>query len=200
MNIDLQLFKNIMAEARNNSDLLDSYSPNQFLSKEKLIEHINTLSILNSDSLVSILGSWYGSIFVPAFRDVKELVLIDIDDNPIRIAKNRLFNHYKNIDYITADVFDLNRHLGRVENANLIVNTSCEHMKPMSELNLNTNAYFAYQSNNMKGIDGHINCVESLTEFKSQLPKNTKILIEDEIKDNRGTRFILVGKYEKNNL
>jgi hypothetical protein len=200
MNIDLQLFKNIMAEARNNSDLLDSYSPNQFLSKERLIEHINTLSILNSDSLVSILGSWYGSIFVPAFRDVKELVLIDIDDNPIRIAKNRLFNHYKNIDYITADVFDLNRHLGRVENANLIVNTSCEHMKPMSELNLNTNAYFAYQSNNMKGIDGHINCVESLTEFKSQLPKNTKILIEDEIKDNRGTRFILVGKYEKNNL
>lgn len=200
MNIDLQLFKNIMAEARNNSDLLDSYSPNQFLSKERLIEHINTLSILNSDSLISILGSWYGSIFVPAFRDVKELVLIDIDDNPIRIAKNRLFNHYKNIDYITADVFDLNRHLGRVENANLIVNTSCEHMKPMSELNLNTNAYFAYQSNNMKGIDGHINCVESLTEFKSQLPKNTKILIEDEIKDNRGTRFILVGKYEKNNL
>jgi len=200
MNIDLQLFKNIMAEARNNSDLLDSYSPNQFLSKERLIEHINTLSILNSDSLVSILGSWYGSIFVPAFRNVKELVLIDIDDNPIRIAKNRLFNHYKNIDYITADVFDLNRHLGRVENANLIVNTSCEHMKPMSELNLNTNAYFAYQSNNMKGIDGHINCVESLTEFKSQLPKNTKILIEDEIKDNRGTRFILVGKYEKNNL
>src|SRR6056300_834337 len=166
MNIDLQLFKNIMAEARNNSDLLDSYSPNQFLSKERLIEHINTLSILNSDSLVSILDSWYGSIFVPAFRNVKELVLIDIDDNPIRIAKNRLFNHYKNIDYITADVFDLNRHLGRVENANLIVNTSCEHMKPMSELNLNTNAYFAYQSNNMKGIDGHINCVESLTEFK----------------------------------
>ena len=34
MDIDLQLFKNIMAEARHNSDLLDSYSPNQFKSKE----------------------------------------------------------------------------------------------------------------------------------------------------------------------
>ena len=27
MDIDLQLFKNIMAEARHNDDLLDSYSP-----------------------------------------------------------------------------------------------------------------------------------------------------------------------------
>ena len=32
--IDLQLFKNIMAEGRHNSDLLDSYSPNQFKTKE----------------------------------------------------------------------------------------------------------------------------------------------------------------------
>ena len=28
MDIDLELFKNIMAEARHNDDLLDSYSPN----------------------------------------------------------------------------------------------------------------------------------------------------------------------------
>ena len=34
--IDLQLFKNIMAEARNNSTLLDSYSPNQFKAKENV--------------------------------------------------------------------------------------------------------------------------------------------------------------------
>jgi len=200
MDIDLQLFKNIMAEARHNDDLLDSFSPNQFKSKQRLIKHIRDQLILKINSEIVIFGGWYGSILIPAFKEVKRITLIDKDKDVISIAKNRLFNHYKNIDYITADVFDLNRHLGRVENANLIVNTSCEHMKPMSELNLNTNAYFAYQSNNMKGIDGHINCVESLTEFKSQLPKNTKILIEDEIKDNRGTRFILVGKYEKNNL
>ena len=33
MNIDLQLFKNIMAEARHNNDLLDSFSYNQFKNK-----------------------------------------------------------------------------------------------------------------------------------------------------------------------
>ena len=39
--IDLELFKNIMAEARHSDDLLDSYSPNQFRTKERLINHIN---------------------------------------------------------------------------------------------------------------------------------------------------------------
>ena len=37
MEIDLQLFKNIMREGRHNTDLLDSFSPNQFKSKEMLI-------------------------------------------------------------------------------------------------------------------------------------------------------------------
>jgi len=198
MDIDLQLFKNIMAEARHNSDLLDSYSPNQFKSKEVLINHIKDLNILNKETKITILGSWYGSIFVPFLKNAKEIVLIDVDDNAIRIAKNRLFNHYKNIDYITADVFNLHKHFNRVENSNLIINTSCEHMRPIKQLNLNTKAYFAYTSNNMYDIEDHINCVSSIEEFKCQLPDNAKVMIEDKVEDDRGTRFILIGKYEKN--
>ncbi|MAW01946.1 MAG: hypothetical protein CMI81_03570 [Candidatus Pelagibacter sp.] len=196
MDIDLQLFKNIMAESRHNSDLLDSFSPNQFKSKERLIKHIRDQLILKTSSEIVILGGWYGSILIPAFKEVKKITLIDLDDNVIRIAKNRLFNHYKNVDFITADVFDLGKHFQRVEKSDLIINTSCEHMRPMKELNLNTKAYFAYQSNNMLSIEGHINCVYDLNDFKKQLPDNAKILIEDEIKDDRGIRFLLIGKYE----
>ena len=43
MDVDLQLFKNIMAEGRNNTDLLDSFSPNQFKSKEALIKYIRDM-------------------------------------------------------------------------------------------------------------------------------------------------------------
>jgi len=82
----------------------------------------------------------------------------------------------------------------------LIINTSCEHMRPIKQLNLNTKAYFAYTSNNMYDIEGHINCVSSIEEFKRQLPDNAKVMIEDKIEDDRGTRFILVGKYEKSNI
>tara|TARA_B000000565_G_C23466536_1_gene254179 strand:- start:292 stop:492 length:201 start_codon:yes stop_codon:yes gene_type:complete len=66
----------------------------------------------------------------------------------------------------------------------------------MKELNLNTTAYFAFTSNDMYDIEGHINCVSSIEEFKYQLPDNAKVMIEDKIRDERGTRFILIGKYE----
>ena len=200
MDIDLQLFKNIMAEGRNNPDLLDSFSPNQFKSKERLIKHIRDQLILKINSEIVIFGGWYGSILIPAFKEVKRITLIDKDKDVISIAKNRLFNHYKNVDFICDDVFDWAPDSSRIKKTDLIINTSCEHMRLMKELELNTEAYFAYQSNNMLDIKGHINCVYDLDDFKKQLPINTKVLIEDEIKDDRGTRFLLIGKYEKSNI
>lgn len=192
-----------MKEARHNSDLLDSYSPNQFISKEFLINKIQSLNILNSESEIVILGSWYGSILVPFLYDYsKRITAIDLDDNIISIAKNRIFKEYKKVDFITSDIFDKNRY-GRIMNANLIINTSCEHMKPMYELEAlhNSKSYFAFQSNDMFNIEGHINCVNSVEEFKQQLPDNAEVLVEDEVEDDRGTRFTLIGKlYEKSNL
>lgn len=196
MDVDLQLFKNIMAESRNNTDLLDSFSPNQFKSKENLINHINDLDILDDKSEIVILGGWYGSILLPAFKFVKRITLIDSDDNVISIAKKRLFNHYENVDFITSDVFDINRK-GRIENANLIINTSCEHMKPMKELELYSTAYFAFQSNNMFDIPTHINCVKDMEDFEKQMPFNARIIKRDSIEDNRGTRFTIIGRLNK---
>ena len=196
MDIDLQLFKNIMAESRHNSDLLDSFSPNQFKSKERIIKHIRDQLILRTDSEIVILGGWYGSILIPAFKEVKRITLIDKDEKVISIAKNRLFNHYKNVDFVTKDVFDWAPDSSRIKKTDLIINTSCEHMRSMKELKLDTKSYFAYQSNNMLSIEGHINCVYDLDDFKKQLPDNAKVMIEDEIKDERGTRYLLIGKYE----
>lgn len=195
MDVDSKLFKNIMAEARNNSDLLDSFSPNQFASKEKLISSVNNLNILDADSEVVILGGWYGSILIPAFKQVKRITLIDIDVNVISIAKNRLFNHYTNVDFITSDVFNKDRH-GRIMSADVIINTSCEHMKSMKHLEAlaHSEAYFAFTSNNMHDIEGHTNTVNNLEEFIQQLPSNAKVLHQDEIEDSRGTRYLLTGK------
>jgi len=202
--IDLDLFKNIMEEARDNTDLLDSYSPNQFKSKENLINHIKSLNILNKDSEIVIFGSWYGSILIPAFyNQVKKITAIDMDKKVIGIAKNRLFKDY-NVDFITSDVFEVYRDM--YNDCDLFINTSCEHMKPMRELGpapkyktpwwdrVKPGAHFAFQSNNMFDIPGHLNCVNHIGEFKLQLPDNAEVLIEDEIKDERGTRFTLIGK------
>ena len=198
MDIDLQLFKNIMQEGRTNTDLLDSYSPNQFKSKERMVKLIRDQLIVSTNSEIVIFGCWYGSILIPAFKEVKRITAIDINPTTISIAKNRLFNHYKNVDFICDDVFNWAPDSSRIKKTNLIINASCENMKSMKELHLDTNAYFAFQSNDMYDNHDSVNCVKNIDEFKKQLPDNAKVLIEDKIEDDRGTRFTLIGKYESN--
>ena len=198
MDIDLQLFKNIMQEGRTNTDLLDSYSPNQFKSKERMVKLIRDQLIVSTNSEIVIFVCWYGSILIPAFKEVKRITAIDINPTTISIAKNRLFNHYKNVDFICDDVFKWASDSSRIKKTNLIINASCENMKSMKELHLDTNAYFAFQSNDMYDNHDSVNCVKGLGEFKLQLPNNTKVLLEDKIQDDRVTRFTLIGKYESN--
>lgn len=192
------IFRNVLKEIKKNKDyaddIIDSFSDNQFKSKLKVIDYINKLNVLNKDSEVIIFGSWYGSILIPNLADkVKRITCIDSDESVLKIAKNRLFNNIKNVDYIAADVFEKDRE--RYWNADLFINTSCEHMLSMKEWPYwpkTTN--FVFTSNNMYNIEGHINCVNTIEEFKTQLPQRSTILFEDNITDERGTRFLLAGK------
>ena len=196
------LISSSMREVREDKDLLDSFSPNQFKSKLKLVEHIDKLNILTKDSEIVIFGSWYGSILIPAFYNkVKKITCIDQDAKVISRAKYNLFKDF-NGDFITGDVFEFR---DSYKNTDLFINTSCEHMKSMKEWgpaptyknpwwNRVSPAYFAFQSNNMYDIEGHINCVSSIEEFKYQMPDKAEILVEDRIVDDRGTRFMLIGK------
>jgi len=196
------LISSSMREVREDKDLLDSFSPNQFKSKLKLVEHIDKLNILTKDSEIVIFGSWYGSILIPAFYNkVKKITCIDKDPKVISRAKYELFKDF-NVEFITGDVFEFR---DQYKNADLFINTSCEHMKSMKEWgpapeyknpwwDRVSPAYFAFQSNNMTDIEGHINCVSSIEEFKYQMPDKAEILVEDKIVDDRGTRFMLIGK------
>ena len=191
-----------MREVREDKDLLDSFSPNQFKSKLKLVEHVDKLNILTKKSEIVIFGSWYGSILIPAFYNkVKKITCIDQDAKVISRAKYNLFKDF-NVDFITGDVFEFR---DSYKNADLFINTSCEHMKSMKKWGPSPEyknpwwdrvspAYFAFQSNNMYDIEGHINCVSSIEEFKYQMPDKAEILVEDKIVDDRGTRFMLIGK------
>ena len=199
--ISLELFHRILREIQHSpnrvDDIIDSVSKNQFKSKKLLIEKLDQLGILNKESNVIIFGCWYGSILIPALATrVKKIIGFDLDDEVIRISKNRFFPDYDNLDFVTGDVFT--RRTGKHRDATLIINTSCEHMPPMKDwpwwLELPVDSYFAFQSNNMDWIEGHINCVHSLDEFKTQLPNNFEILCDDVLDDSRGNRYTLIGK------
>ena len=201
--IELNTLKKMMKEVRENKDFLDSVSPNQFKSKQVLIKHVEDLQLVDQNSHIVIFGGWYGSILIPAFKYVDKITLIDKDPKVISIAKYRIFDEYKNVEFITDDVFSSFR--DQFKTANLFINTSCEHMKPMNQWGPAPEyknpwwdrvrpAYFAFQSNNMYDIPTHINCVSSIEEFKNQLPEKSEVMVEDKIRDERGTRFLLIGK------
>lgn len=198
--IDETLFRNVLKVIKDRPesslDIIDSFSDNQFNSKKTLLRLIEELDILRSDSSVFIMGCWYGSILIPLLSDkVRTIIAMDLDDTVIRIGKNKLFKEYTNIIWSTGDVF-----LYPIcePNVNLIINTSCEHMEPMKEWpfwdRVGDNAYFAFQSNDMYQIEGHTNCVSSIEEFKLQMPDGATILYENELPDERGTRYTLIGR------
>lgn len=215
-NTDISLLQNVFQIIKDNpsleDDLLDSFSNNQFASKGALLDAIDNLDVLDTNSTIVIWGSWYGSILIPRLSEkVRKIVCIDLDNQPLQLAKNRLFADFKNVEYICDDIFSSCRKV--YAETNLIINTSCEHMPPMKDWpwfgpgalkedgvpgkdpKLSSDCYFAFQSNNMFGIEGHINCVNSLDEFKSQLPERAKVLYEEEVEDTRGIRYMLVGKF-----
>jgi hypothetical protein len=214
-NVDISLLTSVYQILKQHPNLkkglLDSFSSNQMAAKTALINAVLSKTDLTKESTVVIWGSWYGSILIPMLANkVKKIVCIDLDNESLQIAKNRLFDNYKNVDYVCDDVFKVCRK--SYLETNLIINTSCEHMLPMKEWpwfgpgalkedgipgkdpKISSDCYFAFQSNNMFGIEGHINCVNSMEEFEDQLPERAKVLYREEVEDTRGTRYMLIGK------
>lgn len=196
--IDTTLLFNVLKAIKHLPELkktiCDSYSNNQVLAKKTLIKNLD--QYITEDSNVAILGSWYASILLPLLHDkVNEIWPIDIDEQAIKIGKNMFFPNLENVKWAVGDVFE--KSIAKdYEKINVIINTSCEHMSPMKEWKYWwPGMIFALQSNNMFGIEGHINCVNSIDEFEDQLPEGAKVVFREEIKDTRGTRYMLVGKF-----
>lgn len=183
-------------------DLWDSISENQFISKTELLQTVLESDILHKDLSVMIIGSWYGSILIPVLAPlVKEIQCFDIDETTTHIASN--LHEYDNVTYSSQDLTnDAKRYKGfSPDNDLLIINTSCEHMGSMKELlenqkvkETNKKVFFAFQSNNMYGIEGHINCKDTIEDFKKDLPNRCFLFKQQEIEEERGTRFFLFGR------
>ena len=201
VSVDLTLLKNILTTVRDNpelaNDIKDSFGRNQFAAKTQLVSMIDQTGCLDSNCEVVIFGCWYGSVIIPKLSEkVKSIHGIDLDQQVIHIAKNNFWKKNKKVKLIEGDAFV---NFPRIySTAKLFINTSCEHMPPMNDWpnwsKVRDDAYFAFQSNNMYGIQGHVNCVDTIEDFKKQLPKHAVVLHQEELTDDRGTRFTLVGR------
>ena len=155
---------------------------------------------------------------------VGKITCVDEDETVITLGDNRLFPTFSNVEWITGDIFKDYRECYNTTDIFINTSCEhMLPMKwwgpegPRSRHGffkewdgkkhadwpvykkawwdrVKPTAHFAFTSNNMHDIPGHINCVNSIKEFKEQLPPGAKVLREGDIEDERGTRYILIGK------
>lgn len=144
---------------------------------------------------VVLLGGWYGILAAILFDDsrfeIGQVTSYDIDPAVGTVAETLNKAWSDRFSAVTADMYALDyAALG----ADLIVNTSCEHIADLrawlallpkgSRVMLQSNDYFSEPT--------HINCVPSLDAFAEQAQLSA-LDFSGSLKMKKYTRFMLIG-------
>ena len=101
------------------------------------------------------------------FEDNK--IVFDSPKDALDIGRKFLGRKYNGvtINYLKEDI---NFTDFSTKYTNICINTSCEHMLPMNSISFQNddNVLYVLQSNDMKNIREHVNCVDSNEEFIKQ--------------------------------
>ncbi len=170
---------------------------NQSVSKKWLIDSLFE-STGGKLGRVCILGGWYGVLGFKLLHDprfdIEHVTSVDIDITckEVALSLNRTHVDASNFSFIAADMYEMEFVRDEYD---LIVNTSCEHLETIGKWfeRIPTGTLLTLQSNNYFGIDGHVNCVETLDQFKQQVPLED-VLFEGELELKKYTRFMLIGR------
>tara|TARA_B100000035_G_C20976948_1_gene543633 strand:- start:135 stop:773 length:639 start_codon:yes stop_codon:yes gene_type:complete len=204
INYNLHYFKSILDcfkyindnEIGKTEEFINSFSYNQFKSKKWLIDKIVKLDLLQHNTKVTVLGCWFGTVLFPELlkRNVDMIYGYDMDTYVIDVS-NRLFKNFNKVKFIKDDIW-INKPR-YINETNIVINTSCEHMPPMKDWNHYKEGTYIFQSTNVTNEKDHINCVKDIKEFENQMHPMLEILWAgendiDHIDD--GKRFMIVGK------
>ena len=131
---------------------------------------------------------------IPALQEID---LIDMDEDALAISRKFLRHYNFKINYMHKDI---NFEEFEDHYTNVVINTSCEHMVPMSSIIFKNDDYviYALQSNNMSNVREHVNCVNNKNELAVQANVN-RIYYRGEKKligknSQEYTRFMVIGK------
>lgn len=170
---------------------------NQMTSKRWLVEKL--LGATGGElGRVCILGGWYGVLGAmllhdPRFR-IERVRSVDMDPTCEDIARslNRTHAEAGRFEFQLANMYEIDFPKGAFD---LIVNTSCEHLETIDKWfeRIPSGTLLTLQSNNYFGIDGHVNCVDDIEQFKQQVPLS-ETLFEGELELKNYTRFMLIGR------
>ena len=158
-------------------DFVESFISNQINCKIWLVTELK--KILERKDItakrITVMGCWYGNIIAPLLLDniegLEQIDLIDMDEDALLIGRKflqkRIDEGKVKINFMTKDVnFDEFDDFY----TQVVINTSCEHMYPMSSVVFQNDKDVIYclQSNDMHEIREHVNCVSSVEELSQQ--------------------------------
>jgi hypothetical protein len=168
--------------------IINSINDNQVASKEWLLENCHEYFDMFQDAKIIIMAGWYGLLGDMLYNGkyATDITICDMDPK-CKLYGKKLYPHLK---YRTDRMSDVD-----ASTYDEIICTACEHITD-TELNefllkKKSGALVILQSNNYYGIDGHINCKNSLDEFKSSV--NLTIIKTVELKLEKYTRFMIIG-------
>ena len=208
-------WKNTFLKVQRNSNfihlykrVMDAITASQLQSKLWVVNELGKIvGYTLRPRSIALLGGWYAQFTVELLMahlkpDLIQNFEIDEDTKSISYKFNK---RYRDLEQYRCDVKDImwepidnircfGRNSGQYD---LIINTSCEHMFPMTRfysLNKFENyPLYVLQSTNDSDWDDHINCVSSLDEFIEQA-EITEVLYSGEQEFLNGMkRFMVIG-------
>ncbi|HET7095741.1 MAG TPA: class I SAM-dependent methyltransferase [Casimicrobiaceae bacterium] len=181
--------------------LAQALNKNQIASKMWLADTLAE-SVGRDLGNVLILGGWFGVLGAVLLHDprfaISRVVSLDIDPRcaAIALAVNATHVRAGKFTALTADMLDYDyAGEGASPAADLVVNTSCEHVEDLDRWyrRIPAGQLLALQSNDYFACTEHVNCVPDLAAFRGQVPMRD-VLYAGERKFRRYVRFMLIGR------
>lgn len=176
---------------------LESFWKGQVNSKIWLIDQLKPF--VTEPVSIDIFGGWNGVLASLLFQSdvpVKSIRNIDIDPlcEHVAYTMNKLEEINGTFRHVTMDMTTIR------SDSDVAINTSCEHItQDQYDLwlsGLPQNSLIVLQSNNLI-IDEHINCSQSLEEFKQKA--DIDCFFSGELELSKYTRYLLIGKKHGHN-
>ncbi|MGE5169126.1 MAG: hypothetical protein ACM3JC_02000 [Rudaea sp.] len=147
---------------------------------------------------VMILGGWFGALAAVLLHDrrfdIERIDSVDIDPNcaPLALSLNATHVRAGRFAARTADMLDVDY---AAERADLVVNTSCEHLADFARwyARIPDGQRLVLQSNDYVAVREHVNCVADLAAFKAQAPLS-ETYFAGERPMRHYVRFMLIGR------
>ncbi len=154
------------------------------------------LSVAGSSyARIAILGGWYGILGAMLLEDARFNVAavdsFDIDPDVETVARTLNAAFPEKFRAVTADMYAIDyTTLG----ADLVINTSCEHIADLRSWldRIPAGTRVLLQSNDYFSEPTHINCVASVEDFRKQAALTT-VEFAGALPTKKYTRFMLIG-------